>query len=124
MGRLEMFSNEFRNALLLNETDITGALDRVCGNEDLYYKILSAFPDDTSLEQLKKNIADKSWDDAFSEAHALKGLAGNLGFVPLFHSVGELVIAIRAGRLSDVNEYLHRVQLCYDDIVTVIKNNT
>lgn len=109
--------------LLMNETDLDGALQRVCGDEELYVSFLSAFLNDTTMDELKKAIDEKSWNAAFTAAHALKGLAGNLGFTPLFHSLGELVISIRAGRMLEINDMFYRAKMYYNDIVTVIRQN-
>lgn len=109
-----------RNALALRETDVQGAVRRFCGNEQLYAACLLQFLDDPTVAQLNEAIAAKSWDDAFTAAHALKGLAGNLGFVPLMHSTGHLVILIRGGRTREVGEYITQVNSNYRDITDAI----
>lgn len=109
--------------LLNNETDVDGALKRICGNEQLYISLLKDFTEDTTMFDLDAAIKTKSWDDAFTAAHALKGLAGNMGFIPLFHTTGELVLIIRAGRIGEIEPGLDEVKRCYDDITTAIKAN-
>lgn len=111
------------HALALCETDVDGALRRFSGDEALYVSCLKAFLLDPTLGELDDAIASQSWDDAFTAAHALKGLAGNLGFVPLFHATGELVIHIRAGRLKEVGISNNHVKHCYGDITAAIRYN-
>lgn len=112
-----------RQSLELCETDVTGALKRFSGDEALYITCLSTFLEDPTMDMLVKAIDERSWDEAFTAAHALKGLAGNMGFVPLFHAVAELVLLIRAGRLSEIESSNKRVVFCYKDITTAIKRN-
>ncbi len=116
-----MLTKEFKEALLMKETNLDEALDRFSYDEDLYANILFTFPADTTIFDLKSAVANKQWDEAFTASHALKGLAGNLGLTPLFHSAGELVIAIRAGRIKDIGPAYASLQMDYDDIVEVIK---
>ena len=109
------------NRLLQNETDIDGALKRLYGNESLYIKLLNAFLQDTTMSNLDIAIGEKDWDTAFTSAHALKGLAGNLGLVPLFYSIGELVVLIRTGRISEIDSTMDRVRQNYNDIISTIE---
>lgn len=112
-----------QHALSLRETDIQGAVRRFSGNEQLYVSCLRMFLDDPTVTQLNKAIDLKAWDDAFTAAHALKGLAGNMGFVPLMHSTGQLVIMIRGGRTKEIGEYMAQVNSNYRDITDAIREN-
>lgn len=116
-------NQELVDSLILGETDIDGALQRLCGDKKLYCLLLTSFLKDRTMEQLGAAIEAESWDKAFTAAHALKGLAGNLGFVPLFHSVGELVVLIRSGKIGEVAESFNMVEHCYNDIVYVINSH-
>lgn len=113
----------FFDELKLNETDVDGAIERLNGDEALYISLLYAFLRDLTMRQLSSAIERKQWDEAFTAAHALKGLAGNLGFTPLFHAIGELVIAIRNGRIKDISITLEKTKRCYEDITNIIKAN-
>ncbi|HOO60814.1 MAG TPA: Hpt domain-containing protein [Bacillota bacterium] len=106
------------------ETDVDGALQRFSEQEALYLEIVRAFPNDETMDQLANAIAVSDWDGAFTAAHALKGLAGNLGFIPLFHEVGSLVMLIRAGREEEIDVVLKRVSRCYQDLVDTINEDT
>lgn len=109
--------------LVMCETDIDGALRRFSGDESLYTSCLYAFLEDTAMKELEEAIALRAWDDAFTAAHALKGLAGNMGFVPLFHAAGELVILIRAGRLQQLGDSFAQVKRCYAQISTAVRQS-
>lgn len=114
-------NSEQTRILALRETDIQGAVKRCCGNETLYIACLKVFLEDPTMKGLSAAIANKSWDDAFTAAHALKGVAGNMGFVPLMHSTGQLVMLIRGGRTEEVREGLGNVESCYRDITDAIR---
>ena len=116
-------NQELLNSLTLNETDISGVMQRFSGDEKLYMALLNSFKDDPTMDELENAIARKEWNEAFTAAHALKGLAGNMGFVPLFHETGELVMFIRAGKISEIDISLKRVRNRYDDILNIIRNN-
>lgn len=105
------------HALTLRQTDVTGAVERLCGSEELYESCLSAFRSDSTMKELNEAIAASSWDEAFTAAHAMKGMAGNMGFVPLMHSVGQLIVLIRGGRLKEISESLEMVNSSYRDIM-------
>ncbi len=111
------------HALTMNETDVSGTLERFGGDESLYVYCLAQFLNDPTLEELRRALQEKEWDDAFTAAHALKGLAGNMGFVPLYHSLGELVVAIRSGRLGEIEPSFRRVEKNYDEITAGIRGN-
>ena len=112
-----------QRALALRETDVQGAVNRLGGNEQLYVSCLEMFLYDPTVEQLNQAIEEKSWDTAFTAAHALKGLAGNMGFVPLMHSTGQLVIMIRGGRTREIGECMAQVNSNYRDITDAIREN-
>lgn len=110
-------------SLYLRETDLHGAMQRFYGNEELYVSCLKSFLEDPTISQLNESIENGMWDDAFTAAHALKGLAGNMGFVPLMHATGQLVVIIRGGHQSEVREGMSQVNSCYRDITDAIRMN-
>ncbi len=104
------------------ETDLEGAMRRFADDEELYVTCLDAFLQDKTMDELDGAISARLWDEAFTAAHALKGLAGNMGFIPLFHATGELVVLIRAGRMGEIAESGRRVRHCFDDITNAIRS--
>ena len=105
------------HALSLRHTDISGAVQRLGGDEAVYERCLRDFLYDATAEQLDQAIEGSFWDEAFTAAHALKGVAGNMGFVPLMHSTGQLLVLIRGGRMQDIPAALERVNSSYRDII-------
>lgn len=95
----------------------------MCGDEQLYISCLWMFLDDPTMDELNEAIRIKSWDEAFTAAHALKGLAGNMGFVPLMHSTGKLVVLIRGGRLQEIGDCVAQINSNYRDITDAIRTS-
>lgn len=114
-------NDELKRALEACETDLDGALKRLSGNEALYEDCLNEFLNDQTMYELSRTITEQAWDDAFTAAHALKGLAGNMGFVPLFHATAQLVVLIRAGRINEIAASQKQVRSFYKEIVDVIR---
>lgn len=110
-----------QHALALRETDVQGALRRFSGDEKLYFSCLEMFLKDPTLDELNSAIAEQSWDEAFTAAHALKGLAGNMGFIPLMHATGQLVVLIRGGRIKEIDDCMGQVNSKYRDIADAIR---
>ncbi|MDD3336213.1 MAG: Hpt domain-containing protein [Eubacteriales bacterium] len=104
-------------ALALRETDIDGALRRMSENVKLYEDCLHFFPEDTTMKQLNAAVTNSAWDEAFTAAHALKGMAGNMGFVPLMHNTGQLVIQLRGGHMKEIPAAMQLVNNTYRDIL-------
>lgn len=112
-----------RDALLECETDVDGALYRLGGNIEVYQRCLVGFVGDSAMNELKAAIESNSWDDAFTAAHALKGISGNLGLVPVFHSVARMVVLIREGKTEEASKFLVEVEEAYEQICKTIKQN-
>lgn len=107
-------------ALTLRDTDVQGVMKRLGGGEELYAMCLRDFLEDDTARELNRCIAAKLWDDAFTAAHSLKGVAGNMGFVPLMHAAGRVVMLIRGGRVNELPEAMEQVNSAYRDIVDAI----
>ncbi len=110
-----------RKILSLRNTDVNSAVRRLSGDEELYAACLRAFLEDRTIITLRESVRSGAWDDAFTAAHALKGVAGNMGFVPLMHAVGQLVVLIRGGRIAEIKEAMGKVDSCYRDITDGIE---
>lgn len=110
-----------RQALLSGGTDISGVEDRFSGNESLYLTCLKEYLKDPTVGELNAAIVEKDWDRAFTAVHALKGLAGNMGFVPLMNATGRLVILIRRGKLGEIGGSLAEVNARHMEISDTIR---
>lgn len=118
---MDTMNERLLKVLAQYETDVDSSIRRFYGNKEVYISYIREFPEEPTMAVLQKEIQEKAWDNAFEAAHALKGLAGNLGFVPLFHAVGELVLALREKRLNNIEPINEQVVRSYSTIVNVIE---
>lgn len=96
-------------------------LDRFMNNENLYQKILLKFPDDPSFHELKKHMTAGDAQAAFTYAHTLKGVAGNLGLENLFKTVSLLTDELRNGHIEKVSGLMNELNTQYEAVCNLIK---
>lgn len=77
--------------------DFEAGLGRVRGNRTLYRRMLGLFLESAEFEALDAALAAGDMELAAKLAHTIKGMTGNLGFVPLYEASAELVVQLRAG---------------------------
>lgn len=114
---------EYKEALISCGTDVEAALQRLSGDADIYELCLNMFLQDQSMGDFERALDSNAWDDAFTAVHALKGAAGNMGFIPLYHAAAEMVILIRSGRTNELNNSLRELKRCYKDISDTIRRH-
>ena len=79
-------------------------LERFKGNTELYHKFLRKFLADGSYVEFEQALAARDMAAAEKSVHTLKGTAGNLSLMALFHAADDTVQAIRGRNCS----LLHR----------------
>lgn len=80
--------------------DVVGAMNRMLNDTDFYYDCLTSFAEDPLFTALGTAIEAGDVRKAFEHAHALKGVAANLGLTPLCSIVNAMVALLRAGTLD------------------------
>ncbi len=96
-------------------------LQRFSGKRELYEKFLNKFPGDESYENMEKALKAGDWDQAFSHAHTLKGVSGNLSMDELYTHLVPLVEALRNNRTEEVEALAERVKISYEAVVEALK---
>ncbi len=90
-------------------------------SEERVVKYLGKFCNDKSFELMTKDIAEEKWEDAFRDAHNLKGISVNLGLQNLFESSTELCESMRNGKPAvDIQPMFDRVKQDYETVVAAI----
>lgn len=84
--------------------DYETGLNRFMGKEALFKKFLLKFLDDQSYVRLKEKIENKDCDEAFREAHTLKGVAANLALNELSETASQITELLRAKKLDEAAE--------------------
>lgn len=85
--------------------DYDTTMARFMGDEGIYVRILGMLFADPNAEALKAALAAGDLPAAFQAAHALKGVAGNLGLTPLYQAACALVEPLRRGQRPEPEQY-------------------
>ena len=102
-------------------SDFDGVLLRL-GSESIIKKFAIKFLDDKSFENLTQMLAQKNLDEAFRQAHTLKGICLNLGFDKLFKVSSQLTQILRTGTFDGTDELYKKVKEQYQITVDAIGN--
>lgn len=86
--------------------DVPSALERMLDDEDFLLDCLNAVLDDPSFDALDAAVAGGDAKAAFTCAHTLKGVLGNVGLTPMYDTVCRLVEPLRAGSCAGLENDL------------------
>ena len=101
--------NEENKKLLLEAgVDLDRTMERFMNNEGLYLKFLKRFPEDPNYEE------------AFKNAHTLKGLSGNLGLEPFYQTISALTEQLRNQNLDHLEESMKEAEEVYGMLIQKI----
>lgn len=107
--------------LLKAGIDARQGILRLNDSEELYELMLNRFPEDTHFEGLRNAIEKKDVKEAFENAHALKGLAGNLSLIKLYSALVPLVEKLRKDSLENADTLFKPVFTAYNEIIEAVK---
>ena len=104
--------------------DYDEVLKRFMGKEDFYLRMLKKFLDDKNYEGLKQAVEQKNWSEAFTYAHTVKGLCGNLGLGGMLDYVAPLTEEVRSEPYNEesIVNYMDNVSKAYEKTVEVIQS--
>ncbi|MBQ6966804.1 MAG: Hpt domain-containing protein [Lachnospiraceae bacterium] len=88
-------------------------LTRCFGDESFYLGLVPGAFEKERYEKLDKLIKDGNLNDAFEEAHALKGVLANLSITPLFEMVSEITELLRARTETDYSPLIDKMWEIY-----------
>lgn len=99
-------------------------LKRFMGKEDFYLRMLKKFLDDKNYDGLKQSVEGRNWKEAFTYAHTVKGLCGNLGLGSIMEYAAPLTEELRSEPFDEesILNYMKHVAKAYDKTVEVIKS--
>lgn len=70
-------------------------------NDSLIQRFLNKFIDDKSFENLCAAMNARDYEQAFQEAHTLKGVSQNMSFTALSDAVSALTEELRGGKYTE-----------------------
>ena len=100
----------------------TEGLERCLNNEEFYFKLINKIANDSSFINLKNELDNKNYDEAFKIAHSLKGVLGNLSLTPLYNIAVEITELLREKKIIDYNEYIERLLNKREELLLLINN--
>jgi HPt (histidine-containing phosphotransfer) domain-containing protein len=89
--------------------DVSGAMERMLGDEEFYMEYLHLTVTDGEFDKLGQALERNDARAAFDAAHTLKGVLSNMGLTPLYDCVSAIVEPLREGRFDDTAEEYARL---------------
>ena len=90
-------------------------------NEGLYVRLLGKFKADKNYQGLVDAVGEQRYEDAFNCAHALKGVAGNLGLDSLMNADVVIVEKLRNGTTDGLEDDVKVLTETYNNIMKAIE---
>lgn len=101
--------------------DVEEMLERFMGNTAMVEKFLKKFLLDSHYQTFKEALEADDLQKAFEEAHALKGVCGNLSLVTLYEYISGQVDYLRTGIMDKAKEKLPELDAEYERVVNGLK---
>lgn len=97
--------------------DYVDAMDRFGDNADLYERLALKYLDDSHMVALEAAMEAKDFSEGYSQAHALKGVAGNLSFKDLYECAALVSDALYAGEYEAAEKHLPQVEKAHKLVI-------
>lgn len=101
--------------------DVQEALDRFMGNEGLMIRFLARYPQDPNFSALRQAVSAGDAAQAFTAAHTLKGVVGNLSIHSLFYPVSAMVEDLRRGDLAAASQQMAALEAQYLQVTSALE---
>ena len=89
--------------------DTDEALPRCLNNEAFYLRLVGKAVAEPSFDRLREAVEAGDLDKAFEQAHALKGVTGNLALTPIDRPVREMTELLRGRTEMDYRPLLSEI---------------
>lgn len=97
--------------------DYVDAMDRFGDNAELYERLALKYLDDGHLVALQAAMEAKDYSEGYSQAHTLKGVAGNLSFKDLYECAALVSDALYAGEYEAAAKHLPEVERAHKLVI-------
>lgn len=92
-------------------------LSRCMNMEKFYFRMLGMGLKNDSFDKLEKLLAEGNLEEAFEQAHAIKGVVGNLAITPIYDKIADITEALRAKKNLDYVSLYKPVKDLRDELV-------
>jgi len=101
--------------------EVGDTLKRLAGDEELYIKYLRELPDNKNIVELRRAVDDGDCERAMREVHTLKGIALNLGLLPLMDVCMDMLLDFRSGDNESALEQIDAVEEAFNEWSDAVK---
>ena len=101
--------------------NVEEGLARCLNKEDFYLRLMNKAILDDSFINLKKEIEEKNYDNAFKTSHSLKGVLANLAITPLYEIIYNLTELLRVKKDIDYKEYIDELLKKREELIGILK---
>ncbi len=101
--------------------EVDDTIDRLMGDEELYVEYLEKLPKNQNIIDLRKAVDAGDADQAMREVHSLKGVALNLGLLPLVDVCMDMLIDFREGHTDEAMSQIDEVESTFNEWAEAIK---
>jgi HPt (histidine-containing phosphotransfer) domain-containing protein len=102
--------------------DTKEGLHRCCGNESLYLRLVKMAASDACFDTLARALDDGDIKAAFSAAHTLKGVLGNLSLTSMFHIAAAMTETLRSGSDDGCRELASELFALRDELLRLCED--
>ena len=115
LGKIrEMCMNSVEKFYMAVGADANEVVTRLGGSAAMVGRFLEKFKEDESFAKLGAALDDGDVENAFREAHTLKGLCANLGIQRLFERAADVTEILRAENLSEARRAFPALRTEYE----------
>lgn len=99
----------------------TALSDVFISDESLYLECLKIFPSDTNMRLLRDSLARGDSKAAIRAAHTLKGIADNLGLLPVVDAAYSVLSDLRSGKTECVGSDMIELEGIYKQFTRLLE---
>lgn len=100
--------------------EVEDTLERLMGDEEMYMEYLQRFPQNENIINLRKAVDAKAYETAMQEIHTLKGVALNLGLLPLVDTCMDMLLDFREGKNEEAAARIDEVEASFQEWAVAI----
>ena len=100
--------------------DVEGAIERFLGNMEMFHLFLKNFAEDMNYASLVEAVDAGDVQKAFTAAHALKGVCGNLSLIALYDVAFVITEDLREGNLDAARTKMPELEEEYKKVIALI----
>lgn len=103
------------------DAEVDDCIERLMGDKEFYFECLRKFPENQNIIELRNAVDAGDCEKAEKEVHTLKGVALNLGFLPLVDVCMDMLLDFRSGKKESGLAQIDDVEDCFKEWAEAVK---